>query len=229
MELQELDLSLDRLRARLDTLEGGQKVAEARGRVVDAESRLGELRLSLDAAVREQRRLEGDLDSLQRKIDAEQKRMFDGSVVNAKELQAIEAEVTNLRGRRSRIEDVLLEDMERRESLESQVGPLEESATVARAKLDELESTSARELVDTERELAQRAGARAELEAGLDPDLLGLYQDLRKQKKGVGAAALVDGICQGCHQQLSPVYLERLKRSDGTWRCEHCRRILVPA
>jgi predicted nucleic acid-binding Zn-ribbon protein len=60
-----------------------------------------------------------------------------------------------------------------------------------------------------------------------DADLLELYEDLRRQKKGVGAAALVDGVCQGCHQQLSAVELDRLRRADGIRRCEHCRRILV--
>jgi predicted nucleic acid-binding Zn-ribbon protein len=60
-----------------------------------------------------------------------------------------------------------------------------------------------------------------------DPGLLELYEDLRRQKKGIGAAALVDGVCQGCHQQLSAVDLDRLRRADGIRRCVHCRRILV--
>ena len=57
--------------------------------------------------------------------------------------------------------------------------------------------------------------------------MLELYEDLRRQKKGVGAAALVDGVCQACHEQLSAVQLDKLKRSEGVRRCEHCRRILV--
>jgi predicted nucleic acid-binding Zn-ribbon protein len=228
LELQELDLSVDRLRARLQTLEIGEEVMAARDRTAASESRLGELRLSLDATAREQRRLEGDLDSLQQKMDAERKRLYDGSVANAKELQAIEAEVANLRGRRSRLEDLLLEQMEQREGLEAQVGPLEARVAEARATLAELESTSSGELVETERSLAVRERDRAVLAPTFDPDVLHLYEDLRRQKKGIGAAALVHGICQGCHQQLSPVYLDRLKRTDGIWRCEHCRRILVP-
>ncbi len=35
------------------------------------------------------------------------------------------------------------------------------------------------------------------------------------QKKGIGAAALVDGVCQACHEQLSAVELDKLKRGDG--------------
>ena len=37
----------------------------------------------------------------------------------------------------------------------------------------------------------------------------------------------VDGVCQGCHQRLSPLELDRLKRSPGLRRCEYCRRILI--
>src|SRR5437763_12286718 len=57
----------------------------------------------------------------------------------------------------------------------------------------------------------------------IDPDLLMLYQDLRRQKKGVGAAALIDGVCQGCHQQLSAVELDRLRRSE-----EHTSELQSP-
>ena len=68
---------------------------------------------------------------------------------------------------------------------------------------------------------------RAEVASAIDEELLELYEDLRRVKKGVGAAALVDGVCQACHEQLSAVELDKLKRSDGIRRCEHCRRILV--
>ena len=46
---------------------------------------------------------------------------------------------------------------------------------------------------------------------------------------GTGAAALKDGVCQGCHQKLSAMELSRLKRGGGVKRCEYCRRILVDA
>jgi uncharacterized protein len=61
----------------------------------------------------------------------------------------------------------------------------------------------------------------------VDAEFLELYEELRPQKKGVAAVALTDGVCQGCHEQLSSVYVDRLKRVEGPKRCEHCRRILV--
>ena len=94
-------------------------------------------------------------------------------------------------------------------------------------KLTGLLGESAAELEDIGRSLASRIGERELLVAEFDPELLELYEDLRRQKKGVGAAALVDGVCQGCHQKLSAMELDRLKRTEGVKRCEYCRRILI--
>jgi len=227
LELQELDLSIARLEARRSELEGGEDLRTARARVAEVESRVGELRLALDSVENEQGRLENDIDSIQRKIDAERTRLYDGSVANAKELQSIEAEVESLRGRKSRMEDELIEQMERRESMEAHLQPLDAEATEVRERLAEIEVGSAREFVEVEQALSERMAERQAMLPEIADEVLELYEDLRVQKKGIGAAALVDGVCQACHQKLSPMYLDRLKREPGIRRCEYCRRILV--
>src|SRR5947209_12513656 len=72
LELQEIDLSIDRLRVRRDELESGEDVRAARALFERAENARGELKLALDSLDREQRRLESEIDSLSRKADAEQ-------------------------------------------------------------------------------------------------------------------------------------------------------------
>jgi predicted nucleic acid-binding Zn-ribbon protein len=121
----------------------------------------------------------------------------------------------------------VLEVMERREELERSLPPVEGEADEARRRLAEIEEGSARELVEVERALAERDEERRNLLPTFDGELLDLYEELRRLKKGVAAAALHDGVCQGCHQKLSPVYLDRLKRAGGVRRCEYCRRILI--
>ena len=162
-----------------------------------------------------------------RKAEAERARLYDGSVANAKELQSIEAEVAGIRNRISAKEDQLLELMERREELEQGLAPLEAELAEARAAMSELDASSGQELAEVERSLEGRTAERGQVAEGIDPELLELYEELRRGKKGVGAVELVDGVCQGCHQKLSPVYLERLKHDDGVRRCEYCRRIVI--
>jgi hypothetical protein len=125
------------------------------------------------------------------------------------------------------MEDQLLELMEQREEIESRIGPLEAEVTEERERVAEIEQSQGTEVVDIEQALSSRTAEREELVREFDEELLDLYRDIRKQKKGIAAVALVDGVCQGCHQKLSAMYLDRLKREDGVRRCEYCRRILI--
>lgn len=227
LELQELDLSVDRLRARREEIESGAELAEARRRQEELEGRLGERRMALDGVRNEQARLENDVSMLTQKAEAEERRLYDGSVANPKELEAIQAELKNLRDRRSRLEDGILEQMERREQLEGGLPQLEAEVEEARGRVAEIETSSETELEQIGAALGERAGERTALVQEFDEELLDLYEDLRSKKKGVGAAALVDGVCQGCRQQLSPLELDRIKKVDGVRRCDYCRRILI--
>ena len=96
-----------------------------------------------------------------------------------------------------------------------------------RAAAEQVAAASSEELAAVETELAAGEAERPPLAATIDPDTLELYEELRPQKKGVGAAALVDNVCQGCHEQLSSVELDHARHADGIVRCDHCRRILV--
>lgn len=227
LELQETDSAIDRLEARRTELEAGDELRAAKVRADDAENEVGELRLASDSVERERIRLDAEVESLSMKQQAEEKRLFDGSVTNAKELESIQAEVGGLKSRRTRVEDELLEQMVRKEDLEARISAAESAAAHARSALETTGGDSARELEEIASTAEEKSKARAELAASIGPDLLELYEDLRRQKKGVGAATLVDGVCQGCHQKLSAMELDRLKKSEGVKRCEYCRRILI--
>jgi len=227
LEIQELDTSSDRLLARIDALERGEDAAAALAEANEAERMMGELRLRLDELSRDQMRFEHEIDSMSQKAAAEERRLYDGSVANARELDSITHEVENLKKRRGDREDELLALMEVREELEAQERAAGERSDALRARVEEVGSVAADELERLRTELKERSEARAALAETVDPEFLELYEDLRPQKKGIAAVALIDGVCQGCHEQLSSVYVDRLKRVEGPKRCEHCRRILV--
>lgn len=227
LELQELDLSIARLDARRLELEGGEEVRAARVRATQAEDRVGELRLAIDSVDRELARLEHEAEAFGRKMKAEEGRLYDGSVANPKELEAIRHELEGLRARRTRVEDEELDQMERREDLDARLKVAETELTELRDRLAEIQGESGSELKAVEHGLVERRAERAELAAEIDEQLLQTYEDLRLSKRGVGAAALTDGVCQGCHQKLSSAEIARLKQVDLK-RCEYCNRILIP-
>ena len=227
LELQDLDTAIDRARMRRVALESGEAIATARAEADAAERAFGELRLRIDEMARDQTTFEHEIESLSLKEAAEQTRMYDGSIVNTKELEALQHELDNLKKRRSDREDELLALMEQRQVLEASAAEAETTATALRSALEATSDDADAELVEVVAELDRSSARRTELAAGIDPELLELYEDLRRQKKGIGAAALVDGVCQGCHEQLSSMELDKLKRTETIPRCEYCRRILV--
>jgi uncharacterized protein len=227
LALQEIDTAIDRLTARKQALESGGELAAARAEADAAERALGELGLQLDVVGRDQARLEHEIESLTQKAAAEDKRLYDGSVVNAKELGSIQHEIENLKRRRSDREDEMLGLMEVREELERRASEAQSTSDGLRARVEEVGGAGLEELRDIDIELKAKIAERQLAVPEIDPDVLELYEDLRKQKKGIGAAALVDGVCQGCHEQLSAMELDKLKRAEGVKRCEYCRRILV--
>jgi predicted nucleic acid-binding Zn-ribbon protein len=227
LDLQRLDLVLDRLRARKAALESGAELTAARTQADAAEATLGEHGLQIEALDRDAAKVEHEVDSLNQKAAAEQARMTSGAVANPRELDAMSHEIENLRRRVADREDELLVIMERREALERSAAEAERVAVEKRETADAVRRSSGAELDQVEAELAARESERPAATAAVDPDVLELYEELRPQKKGVAAAALVDNVCQGCHEQLSAVELDHVRRADGVPRCEHCRRILV--
>jgi uncharacterized protein len=123
----------------------------------------------------------------------------------------------------------VLDVMERRETAQ---GTLEQ-ATAEREQLGSelIDVTAARgaALADLASQLAKAAERRTEVTAAIPPDLLELYDKLRAQHSGVGAAALRKRRCQGCNLTLNTVDLNAIRAApdDEVLRCEECRRILV--
>jgi predicted nucleic acid-binding Zn-ribbon protein len=227
LELQQIDTAVGRLLARRAVLTSGVEADAARHLADGAENALGELGLRIDALGRDQQRVEHEVDSLAQKSAAEERRLYDGSIVNTKELESLQREIENLKKRRADREDELLGMMEEREGLETAAAEARLESDRLRAGSDQVAESAGAELVRIEAELAALTTSRDDIAPTLDAELVELYDDLRAQKKGIGVAELIDGVCQGCHEKLSAMEMDRIKHADGIRRCEHCRRIVV--
>ena len=62
--------------------------------------------------------------------------MYDGSIVNAKELEALQHEIASLKERRSRAEDAMLEQMATRRGARTRAAGRRRGARAARAKVE---------------------------------------------------------------------------------------------
>lgn len=229
LDLAELDTELGRLEhrrrslpelAELDRL-GGQ-AATTGDALVLADTELADL----DS---EQSRAERDVDQVRTRIDRDRERMDRGQVSSAKELESLQGEIQSLLRRQSDLEEVVLELMEKREAIETRRDELVKSRDELAEKIAEVTARRDAALGEIDEHAGKASASRASVAADVPGDLLTLYDKLRVQHGGLGAAALHRGRCQGCNLSLNSGDLAAIRAAapDEVLRCEECRRILV--
>ena len=199
----------------------GRTAGELRDTLVATETELSDL-------AREEGRAERDVEQVRTRIDRDRTRLDAGQVSAARELATLQSEIESLRRRQGDLEEVVLDLMERREGLVSRHDELtteRESVATQTAELTARRDAAFKEIDEQAAKASdQRGGVAAEVPA----DLLALYEQIR-DSRGVGAAMLRAGRCEGCHLSLNRVDLSQIKASapDEVVRCEESQRILV--
>jgi predicted nucleic acid-binding Zn-ribbon protein len=229
LDVQEQDTRLTQLDHRAGHLPDSAVLADLEGRlarlrdqVIAAETILSDLEV-------EQEQADRDVEQVRERRRRDQELLDSGSVGDPKQLQAISSELENLVRRQSDLEDVELEIMERVEGARAAVGQLAAERDAMKVERDDIAARVAGQLAEISDERAEVVALRARIATEIPADLLALYDKVRADHGGVGAAPLHRGSCQGCRLALPPTEIEALRAapSDAVIRCEECRRILV--
>jgi predicted nucleic acid-binding Zn-ribbon protein len=186
-------------------------------------------RIAVDDLTREQTKADADVEQVKSRRARDRDRMDRGLVSNPKDLEHLQQELVSLDRRIGDLEDVELEVMERLESAQAQHARLERRLAEIDEEAAELTRSRDARAAETQSEAAQVAKERDVTAQGVPAELLALYERVRAQKGGVGAAALRQRRCTGCSLQLTAADLGAIAKapSDEVLRCEECNRILV--
>lgn len=227
LELQQEDTAVARLQERRASLPEAARLAEVQSQLEELANDLAIAAKQDEEAGREQHRLEGEIEMLESQSAKEEQRLLSGAVSNPKELSALQAKIAELAKRKSVLEDDLIEAMENKEKTGATLGNLQVEKDSLDSEAAQLTTQVEGLTSDIDAELTEHSSKRSEIAESIPEDLLALYEKIRGQKHGVGAAALVGGTCQGCHTKLPAVELEKVRSEGGLQRCDNCRRILV--
>jgi len=229
LELQALDSRLDQLAHRRRMLPEHAEIRDTTGRLAQVRGLLVAAETEESDIGREQVKGEADVDQVRARAERDQKRLDAGQVGSPRELESLQHEIETLGRRQAELEDTVLEIMERRESTQARVAELTRERDGLESVLDAAEQRRDVAVGELDGEAATARSERASLAAALPSELVALYEKVRAQHDGVGAAALRRGRCEGCRIELSTTDLAAMKAKpdDAVVRCEQCRRILV--
>jgi predicted nucleic acid-binding Zn-ribbon protein len=229
LDVQSKDSTLARLAHRRTSLPEHERIAallaqahELNGQQVEAETEVGDLE-------RAQRKFDSEVEQVRQRRVRDEDRLSSGVITNPKDLASLQHELGALDRRISTLEDEELEIMEQLE--EAQARLIDVTKDVERVRSDLERETAARDadVADIDSEIATVKIARDSLASGLPADLVTLYDKVRGQHSGLGAAALRARRCEGCRLEINGADLRELagKPDDEVLRCPECSRILV--
>ncbi|HET9500801.1 MAG TPA: C4-type zinc ribbon domain-containing protein [Marmoricola sp.] len=220
---------MDALQHRLRTLPETETLSKLQKRRQSVDGIVRDLRVQVSDLGEEQRKADADVEQVKTRRERDQGMVDSGAVADPKALERMLGELESLHRRITSLEDTELEVMERLEEAqaaleahERELGKLDEEIATAQAARTEKVS-------QIEQEHSGLEGDRKTAADDLPADLVTLYEKLRAQKGGVGAAALRARECGGCRLALNNSDLGMIAKApaDEVIRCEECSRILV--
>jgi hypothetical protein len=222
IRLQEIDNRLADLAREISTLP--KHIAEIEKRLISHERKLEADRAALSANQKERKKCEGDIQVQEQKISKLKDQML--LAKTNEQYRAFQHEIDFCQTEIRKAEDRILELMSESEPLDKNVKVAEGALKVEKAEV-EAEKQKARERSAVDQRASQELqNERAAIAAQANRAALDRYERVRKARKGIGVAEVIDGRCSACNLALRLQLFQELKRGDQIVACENCQRIL---
>jgi predicted nucleic acid-binding Zn-ribbon protein len=228
IQLQKLDTEISQLNYQLTSLPEHEQIVAIHTRIENGTVEKQVVENELEDVNIELRRSEVDVEAVTDRLAKDEYRLNAG-MGTPKELEQIQHEIGTLKKRQSELEDSELEIMLRRDAVQKRLDELTNDEDGLKKLEVELQSRIDLQTKELNSIIASRADDRMKLAPQIDSELVALYEKIRANADGVGAAQLIGNKCDGCHMVITAVELDKIKGlpDDEVCRCEECRRILV--
>jgi predicted nucleic acid-binding Zn-ribbon protein len=221
--LQQVDTHLDQIHTRLraiETLLSDETSIKTAQTKFEAASKVHE------DARRAVKKAEENVSSNKVKLEQTEAALYGGKVRNPKELQDLQNEAEALKRYRSILDDRLLEAMIAQEDAEVVFSAASNELEATQAQFSEQNKALSLEKAELTNDLNRLEGEREAASRSILPADLSMYEQLRKQRRGVAVATVADNTCAACGSTLSAAQLHAAKSPNQLTRCETCGRIL---
>ncbi len=221
--LQEVDLDLDRVYRALEEAEDELKIEIS---IENLESALQDEQERLQEVELRQRDNQMEMETRRERTEALETQLYDGSMINARDLEALQLEAANVRHLLEQDEALSLELSIQSEETRTRCAGLTQQLSETKARWDMQQVELNRRVDELRAEQGEFEKQRELLAARFDPATLQRYETLRKSKGGRAVAKVERDLCQGCRMSLPTQLRQRVKSGRQTVNCSSCGRML---
>jgi len=228
IELQRIDSAISQANHRLKALPEHQQLVAIQAKLTAGAVELATAEAELADVAIDLRRSEVEVEQVADRMTKDEARLSGGQA-SPKELEQLQHELGTLAKRKSELEDGELEIMIRHDAAKQKVETLKSDEEGLKKLELELNIRLENAKTEIDREIALKNSERTLLVPKIDTALTELYEKVKANGSGIGAALLIGNTCDGCRLAINAVEMERIKSLDSeeVLRCEECRRILV--
>ena len=171
------------------------------------------------------RALEADVQLNLTKIQKSQEKLR--AVKTNKEYQSSLKEIDDIKGINSKLEDEMLEFLEKIETAEKAIKDRKQHYTEIVDESNREKESIERDAEQREEILVESESKHAAIAAELDAGLLEIFSQVKKKQGDmVAIVAVQDAVCQGCNMNIPAQFYNELQRCDIMKYCPSCFRII---
>ncbi len=224
VELQRVDTDLATLKARMDDLP--RRIARLQEEAERVRTELESTRQAIVDHRKDYRLAEVDLKAAEDRINSYSVQLY--SAKTNEQYKAFLKEIEAQKKLKSRIEDRMIVLLEEAERLEARRRAVEQAAGQVEAETGRKVAALEAERQEVTTAVAEREQCRTKLLGALPPNVVALYERIRKSKGGLAVVTTHNERCNGCYNPIPAQRLLEIARQDRIHTCEACGRILVP-
>jgi len=222
VELQEIEIKTEVVKSELSKVAG--KLDKLDNELKAFESEIDEEEKVINDFQQKYRSSETDAQVNSAKAEKSQEKLK--FVKTNKEYQSSLKEIDEIKEINSKIEDEMLQYLEKIETSERNILKKKESNSILAEKLKKEKDIIIQESEQGRKEVAQLDEEWVNISQKIDPKLLEKLSVVKEMVSGRAIAAVKNAVCLGCNMQIPPQAYNELQRTDRLEFCPHCQRII---
>ena len=222
-DLQEIDSKLDKLNNNIqkinEELANNNNLNIAQNKINHSTSKLSQIE-------KFRRQSENKLSDINEKSTSIEKQLYDGSISNPKELEAIENSGVFLNQEKTVEENKLLKIMLYQDEFNKKlkedsitINKIKTQMSIQKEKFSKIKS-------ETEIQISKLITKKDIVKTKIQKNHLSKYKLLRETKNGLAIVKVEKNTCQGCRISLTTTQVQKIIQLKDIIQCKMCNRIL---
>ncbi len=222
IELQEVDLLLDRIRSEIDHIP--KEIDRLKTESEQSQASLDELKKKITELQVDKKNKELELKTKEEELKKHQSELF--SIKTNEAYTALLKEIEEGKKLKNDIEDTVLAVMEQEDALLAQEKIKKEELAKKKEEVTRQQKELEDKLQRLKQNLQEVQSDQKQKIANIKSEIVKRYQRIREKKDGVAVVPIADRFCGGCSIALPPQVINDVLKGEDLVACRNCLRIL---